>query len=300
MAIQVRECRPNELPTVIEQLDQEFIVSKKRSLSLSRRFPNTLSASNVKQIRVAVLDGVILGALSLRMFDWIANGRLWHGAMVGMVWVDSKHRGMGVGSALLSSAKQAMQEADVDFGVLWTGTPAFYERTGWFVSDQGLFGTTTTGPTSAFKDAVVSRVPVVSADSAWLERMRANALPTRVIRNSIDYCTIPIPAVDVLCFYVRRNSADEGFALTGEQDGIGYLYELIAPPSLWDPLRSAAAGYFKRLFVNGRAGDSFAQWLAKNKLVKWHPQNKAMWLRVSERLDERKIGTWHIPYYDWI
>lgn len=300
MSLQLRECRPSELRLVIERLDQEFVVSKNRSLSLGRRFPNTLSAANIRQIRVAVLDGVIQGVLTLRMFNWVSNRKLWHGAMVGMVWVSPEHRGTGVGCKLLSSARQRMEEADVDFGVLWTGVPAFYEQAGWFLSDRGIFGTVTMAATAARQDTLVSRLRVVSADIAWLERLRASGLPMRVIRDSIDYCTIPLPAVNVLCFCAVRSTDEHGFALIGEKDGVGYLYELVAPPTLWEPLWSAASGYFRRLFVNGQAGDACAQWLAENRLVNWEPQNKAMWLPVSKQLDEQTIESWHIPYYDWI
>jgi Acetyltransferase (GNAT) domain len=300
MALQLRECRPNELRSVIERLDHEFVFSKKRSLSLGHRFPNTLSAGNIRKIRVAVRDGVIHGILTLRLFDWICNQQLWHGAMVGMVWVNPEHRGMGVGRKLLCSARQVMQEADVDFGVLWTGAPAFYKRAGWFLSDRGIFGKTTVGTTFARQDTVVSRLPAISVDSAWLEHLRARELSMRVIRNSVDYCTIPLPAVNVWCFCVVSKTAEQGFALIGEKDGVGYLYELVAPRALWEPLWSAASAYFTRLFVNGQAGDSCAQWLAENRVVEWGAQNKAMWLRVSEQLDERTIGTWHIPYFDWI
>lgn len=297
--LQIRECKPNELPTVIERLDQEFVFSKQRSVSLSKRFPNTLSFGNIKQIRVAVSDGVIRGALAIRMFEWVVKRQVCQGAMVGMVWVDSQHRGEGIGSRLLSSARQFLHESDVDFGVLWTGAPAFYERAGWFLSDRGLFGEVANRPTLP-RIATVSCQPVVSADAALLERARASALPMRVVRNALDYYTVPMPAVDVLCLCAAGNDPADGFALVGEQDGFGYLYEMIAPSSLWSILWSAAAGRFDRFFANGHSHDPFAQWLAENRLVEWQPQHKTMWLRVSDRVHEGAMSSWHIPYYDWI
>jgi hypothetical protein len=249
---------------------------------------------------VAALDGVIQGVLILRMFEWLANQELWHGAMIGMVYIDPEHRGAGLGSRLLSSARHVMEEAGVDFGVLWTGNRAFYEHSGWFSSDRGVFGRATPCSTFACTDTLVSRLPAASADSFWIERLRAHALPMRVKRNSIDYCTVPIPAVDVTCFYVAGNRSGEGFALVGESNGVGYLYELTAPPPLWGPLWSAISEHFSRLCVNGLPCDSFAQWLDRNGLIEWAPQNKTMWLRVSDRLQESSVRTWHIPYYDWI
>ena len=179
ISLQIRECEPKELPAVVERLDQEFVFSKQRSVSLSKRFPNTLSVDNIKQIRVAVSDEVILGALSIRMFEWVIKGQVWHGAMVGMVWVDSLHRGESIGSKLLASARQFLDEADVDFGVLWTEVPAFYERAGWFLSDRGLFGEAANRLSSS-RIATVSWQPVVSVDAAWLEGLRASSLPMRL------------------------------------------------------------------------------------------------------------------------
>jgi GNAT superfamily N-acetyltransferase len=297
--LQIRECKPNELPPVIERLDQEFVFGKLRSLSLSKRFPNTLFTDNIPNIRVAVLDGVICGALSIRMFDWVVEKHTWRGAMVGMVWVDSQHRGKGIGSNLLSSATRFLHETDVDFGVLWTGTPAFYERAGWFLSDCGLFGELANHPPSPCIDAVSCR-PLVSVDGAWLERLRSNSLPMRVIRNALDYRTIPIPAVQVLCFSAQSKDSSEGFALVGEQDGIGYFYEMIAPPSLWGIIWTAVTERFGRLFVNGHSDDPFAQWLTESRLVLWRPQNKTMWFRVSGRIEGLCLDAWHIPYFDWI
>ena len=299
MNLEIRECKPNELPAIIERLDQEFIFHKQRSLSLNKRFPNTLSVDNIENIRLAVSDEVLCGAYVIRMFDWVVERRAWHGAMVGMVWIDSQFRGKGIGSKLLSSATQFLHEKNVDFGVLWTGSPTFYERAGWFSNDCGVFGEVANRPTFPNIDTGSCR-PLISADATWLERLRSSSLPMRVARNAIDYCTVPIPATYVLCFSAQSNDGSEGFALVGEQNGTGYFYEMVAPPSLWGIIWSYVTERFGRLFVNGHSDDPFAQWLAEEKLVAWRPQNKTMWLRISGRIDDFLIGAWHIPYFDWI
>jgi GNAT superfamily N-acetyltransferase len=297
--LEVRACKPNELPNLIDRLDREFIFNKQRSLSLSKRFPNTLSVENIAQIRVAVSGGVICGAHTIRIFDWITEKRAWHGAMVGMVWVDSQQRGKRIASDLLSSATQFLKEKDVDFGVLWTGSPAVYERAGWFLNDCGLFGEVTNRPPSPYIDSVSCR-PLVSADAARLERLRSSFLPMRIVRNSLDYRTIPIPADKVLCFAAQNNDVSTGYALVGEQDSIGYFYEMVAPPILWDLIWSAVTERFGRLFINGHSSDPFSRWLAQKGFVAWRHQNKTMWLRVSQRMENELVDTWHIPYFDWI
>ncbi len=299
--LEVRACRPEELPNVIEQLDQEFVFGKQRTLSLSTRFPPALSAANVEQIRVAVSDEVICGALATKEFDWVVGREqcAWRGAMVGMVWVDSQFRGIGIGSNLLLSVTRLLHEIRADFGVLWTGIPTFYERAGWFLGDSDLFGEAIDRPASAHIDAVVCR-PLVSMEATWLEHLRVAQLPMYVIRNALDYCAVPIPASHVLCFCIQKGDGNEGFALVGEQDGTGYFYEMVAPPILWGSLWSAVRQHFDRLFVNGHSGDGFAEWLAKNRFVAWRPQKRSMWLRISGRSEGQCFDAWHIPYFDRI
>jgi hypothetical protein len=88
--------------------------------------------------------------------------------------------------------------------------------------------------------------------------------------------------------------------LVGEHDRTGYFYEMVAPPSLWTSIWDAVIERFDRLYVNGSLGDPFTNWLVGNRQVVWRHQNKAMWLPVSERVNNNHISAWHIPYFDWI
>ena len=295
---EIRGCKPRELPDIIQRLDQEFVYNKQRSHSLSKRFPNILSLANIEQIRVAVSNGEICGAYVIKLFNWIVEKRVWRGAMVGMVWVDLQYRGMGIGLNLLSSAKQFLLKKGLDFGVLWTGTPKFYEHAGWYSNDCGLFGEVVKR-TSLSIDRVSCR-PLISMGAAMLEHLRSSSIPKRIVRNLSDYRTIPIPADHVLCFYAKNDDGRKGFALVGEKDHTGYFYEMVAPPDLWHRIWSAVTKHFGNIFVNGCKGDPFTQWLVENRFVIWQPQNKTMWLRLSDRIEDISINDWHIPYFDWI
>lgn len=299
MNLDIRQCGPRELPAIIDKLDQEFVFGKKRSLSLRHRFPGTLSENNIEQIHVAMSDGLICGAYAIRIFDWVAEELVWHGAMIGMVWVAPDCRGKGVGTQLMLSAKSFLLEKKLDFGVLWTGTQAFYERAGWFANDRGLF-CEMARCSKVLGVGVVGCRPLSSVDATWLESMRSKFQPVRVLRSPLDYRTMPIPALDVYCFSAKNDDGSEGFALVGDWDNTGYFYEMTAPPCLWGAIWSAVTGRFDRLLVNGHSGDSFSQWLTEKKHIVWRPQNKAMWLRLSRRIENAPLNTWHIPYFDWI
>jgi len=295
MEISVRPCEPSELPFVIESIDREFIFSKGRLLSLSRRFPNVISRRNIEQIHVAIFNRSICGALAIRIFDFAAEQRVYRGAMIGMVWVDPKYRGKGIGKKLMLAAERFLKEKCLDFGVLWTGTPAFYEQAGWVLNDISLFGEASGCLNTG---SVVGR-SLASEDVAHLERVRSTWELQRVIRRPSDYQIIPLPAVEVNCFWASGKGR-EGYALAGEADGDGFLYEMVAPPGLWDILWSGLTGRFKRLFINGRAGDPFTQWLADRNYATLQSQNKTMWLRISQLAAAAPLDGWYIPYFDRI
>ncbi len=298
MRLVVRQCEPEELAIVIRRLDQEFISSKARSVSLAKRFPNTLSAENLGQVRVVVSEKELCGAHAVRMFDWVVGEHTWRGAMIGMVWVDPSLRRQGIGRLLMTSATQFLRERDVDFGVLWTGAKEFYEPTGWFPFDRGLFGESLDLAMPPCSSAV-SCQPLPRENAAWLESVRSRSEAPRVARGPLDYHAVPIPAHQVLCFSIHGDD-EEGFALVGEDGGRGYFYEIAAPPVLWEALWSAIAGRIDRISVNGWQDDPFSRWLTDQRYVVWHPRNKAMWLQLSDRSKEVSMADWNIPYFDSI
>jgi predicted N-acetyltransferase YhbS len=298
MSLQFRECRPEELPTVVQRLDDEFVFSKNRTISLEERFPNVLSANNLQQIRVALSDGILCGALGIKLFDWVLPAQIGRGAMIGTVWVEPRFRRMGVGSILLRSSVEYLGRLGVDICVLWTGSPAFYERAGWVMNDRGVFGQAEIRSLSGPINSTHRRLH--SIDPSWLESLRATYFPARIARKVVDYRAIPIPAIEVLCFSAKGLDGIEGFALVGERDRTGYLYEMVAPPSLWDAIWTGVAQRYNRLFVNGNSDEAFSQWLAGKRLVTWEPQNKAMWYRFSIRADALASRAFHISYFDWI
>lgn len=296
---EIRQCKPDELPAVIVQLDHEFIFNKQRSLSLCKRYPHTLSCENIENIRLAVSNNTICGAHTIRIFDWLADNNSWRGAMIGMVWVDIQERHKGIAATLLSSTEDFLKKKKIDFGVLWTGTPTLYEGVGWFLKDCGLFGKAMRH-SDLNCEANISLMPLVSVDVDYLEYLRSKFHSMRVKRSALDYQTTPIPAEQVLCFKAQDNKTNEGFALVGAHGKTGYVYEVVAPQSLWETIWTAINESFNYLFVNGHYGDTFSHWLTQQGFVKWEQQNKTMWLFLSQRMNKRFLDSWHIPYFDWV
>jgi predicted N-acetyltransferase YhbS len=298
MEISVRPGEPAEFPFIVESIDREFIFSKGRSLSLSRRFPNVISDHNIEHILVAESNHSICGTVAIRLFDFATEQRVWRGAMIGVVWVDSQHRGKGIGRELMIAAERFLHVKSLDFGVLWTGIPTFYERSGWFLNDISLFGEASGCSLTLNKCSVICR-SLALENVERLERVRSSLESQRVVRKPLDYQVVPLPAVEVNCFWASEKET-EGYALAGEADGDGFLYEMVAPSESWDRLWCDLVRRFKRIFINEQTGTPFARWLADRKYSDLQPQNKTMWLRVSQSAAKAPLDTWYIPYFDRI
>ena len=299
MSQEIRPPSRQELPLVIQLLDQEFISKKNRNISLESRFPHTLTAENADHIRVLLRNGRISGACATRPFDWITKERVWRALMVGMVWIDSNQRGRGLGSALIESLPAFFKERGFDFGVLWTGSPAFYQRQGWRLNCPGLFGCAMHGkPRPDSKEIVCHSAASVAPE--WMEAVRSTWVACRLARKPVDYTAIPIPSTNVVCFSYHETNGGEGFALVGVSGDTGYFLELAAPPAQWEAIWGEVARAFSCLYVNGYAGDPFSEWLSARGYVEWREQQKTMWYPVSSDAVNAAPDKWYIPYFDWI
>ncbi|MDM7987656.1 MAG: GNAT family N-acetyltransferase [Smithella sp.] len=298
MKISIRPCEPHELSFVTEAIDREFILNKGRRSSLKERYPNVLSQQNVKHIQIAVLDRSICGASVIKSFNYVEHSRLWRGAMVGMVWVEPSLRGKYIGKELMGAIKSVLENENYDFGVLWSGKPSFYQQNGWFICDSSIYCemNCTYGANNA--GSVFCR-NVNSVDVLQLEEIRSNLEPLRVIRDHSDYQVKPIPANDVDCFLVSSAEGD-GYALVGKADECGFLYEIVAPPNLWDSIWMAITKEYETLFINGQAGTPLSNWLSYKHKVTWQRQEKMMWLRISQKAHDISFNSFYIPYFDRI
>ena len=294
----VRPCEPAELSFVIESIDREFVLNKGRRLSLSCRYPNVISQQNVKHIQVAVMDHSICGAVAIRMFDYLIGKSLWHGAMIGMVWVEPKYRGKDVGKELITTIGTYLKENHCDFGVLWTGQPLFYQKLGWFISDTSLYAEINGNRVSVKTEPVICRT-LNSSDIVHLANIRINRELQRVVRAPLDYHVKPIPVDEVDCFFVTDNEGD-GYALVGKADNCGFFYEMDAPPVLWDIIWRAITMQYEKLIINGQRGEPFSKWLTDMHQIKWQQQNKTMWLPLSQRAYDISLESFYIPYFDRI
>jgi hypothetical protein len=189
--------------------------------------------------------------------------------------------------------------AGVDFGVLWTTIPAFYERLGWRAGDRGVFGEALPRTGRNPVPGVGAR-PLLAGDIAVLEAIRRRWLPERVERTPLSYRSVPLPAFSVDLFYFDGDASTEAYALVGRAGQTGYVYEVVGPQPMQQRLWSAIVGSYEKTYVNDCASSPLSDWLERQGLARFQRQNLAMWLPVSRAGAGVEPGAWHIPFFDRI
>ncbi len=287
------------LRSVTSMLDEEFVFRKQRTLSFSRRFPGVFCPDNASNTFVVRDQERILSSVTVKRARLLFHRRVLEFAMVGGVCTMPDARGNGLASCILRHLGLVLAEEGVDFAVLWTTSPGFYERLGWQAADNSVFGTLVRRfPKVSAPE--VSHGPLVPQDMVLLEAIRACILPGRVIREAVDYQTIPLPAEEVERFAVEEASGWSAYALVGRLNDTGYVYEVVgeteALPSIWAAIGDA----YQTVYVNDCAGSPSARWLDTQELVCFTPKNLAMWRIISSRIAMEQIQDLYVPFLDRI
>lgn len=299
MCLKISRCNSRDLPSVISFLDEEFIYSKCRNISLARRFPNVFSGENLHNLYLAWSDGSICAAAAVKMFDWIVFGRIWKGVMIGFVATKSELRGKGQASILMESVYSNLKRAGADFAVLWTTIPKFYEHLGWFLQDEAMFGQAIRRD---FPQSCRTIFPqsLTEENIFWLENIRSKWKKQLVVRNFIDYKTIPVSVETVQCFSVEISQGKQAYAIVGERDRTGYVFEMIGHSSGFQAIWESLCQRYRALYVNDQPNTASFIWLDNNGYVKWEHQRQAMWLKLSHGMENVSVEGWYVPFFDHI
>ncbi|HXG08248.1 MAG TPA: GNAT family N-acetyltransferase [Gemmataceae bacterium] len=292
----IDRCKPDDLPELVRRWDEEFVFAKGRQLSVAERFPEVVSPANVENIHLVRAGNGIAAAAAVKLFGWVAQGRTWRGAMVGLVYTRPDCRGRGLASRVLHALQEDLGRK-ADFGVLWTTIPAFYKRLGWVGGDTSLFGEAF-GPPAPDAGPAIRPRPLCRDDIVLVETIRSRWAPERVERSLLSYRAVPLPACSVEAFLLDGGDGEQGYALVGRDGETGYLYELVGHPGTYEQLWGAVTASYRKTYINDRVGGALSEWLNERGLAAWKRQDLAMWLPLSARSREVPPGRWSIPYLD--
>lgn len=299
MVANVEHCRLEELPKLLALIDAEFVFAKDRHVSLAKRFPQVFCETNLANIYLAYVENSICSVAVIKRFAWIAQSRIWQGAMIGMIYTRPEYRGQGLASLIMRTVQSDLTNAGVDFAVLWTTIPSFYQRLEWVLEDKGIFGEVEL-PQPVNCNNLIATHSLTDKNIRWIEHVHSKWVPERVVRSKLDYRAMPLPATSVDAFMADETDELQGYALVGRSMQTGYVYEMVGHSDVFDRLWCAIANHYRKIYVNDRRDTPSTKWLDRNARVIWKPQRLAMWLRLSKEADNAPVGQWYIPYFDRI
>ena len=300
MTISHRVAQPKDLGRLHPVLDHEFIVSKGRKTSIAQRYPSTFCTANAENIFLAEDDGEIVSTFLCKRFTWQQAGKKWQGAMIGAVYADPKRRAQGIGSSLLQWGVQALTDAGMDFAVLWTTQPEFYERMGWNAADVGVLGNCSSGAGVGETLDSIKILPLPMSNNREIDDIRVQCLDNYVQRQVLDYSQQPIPAESVDVLFWSDDGESSSYALLGQVGATGILYEMVGSENgfadLWEMIRRR----HKKIVINDSVNSASYNWLSQHADIAWEEKKLAMWLPLSKELNISAISQWYISYFDRI
>lgn len=291
--LEIYRCAVDARSDLAPLIDRVFVESKGRSRSMKVSFPNLYFADIADNVYIACRNGVLLGATTVRKFDWWTGGGTLKGAMIGLVCTDEAARGLGVASRILEAISCDLEKEGADFGVLWTTIHGFYERLGWKLCDVGGGGRLElSGPTRC---SAVQPVALGEQVYRSLEAIRERFAPERVIRASIDYRVVP-PSVN----HVELYQSGDCYALVGNRGLSAYLYEMVGDPTGFMRLIMSVASRYEEVYVNENPQSPFGRWLTEWSPTVLGEQQQTMWRQFTARCGAENFCRWYIPYFDRI
>ncbi len=298
----IEKCRAGDLPEVIKIVDKEFIIDKKKSISLAKRFPKLLSLDNLENIYVVKIAEKIVATTLVKLFSYHQQKNTWQGAMLGEVCTLPNFRGKGIGKFLLEKVCHNLQAKSIDFGVLWTKIPEFYSKFGWQIFDKSLFTQIQGLANNTNQAELKASYELKISDYELVEGIRRRHLDYKVIRNKNDYQRIPLPVETVLLFTANQEERPLAYALVGQSANAAYLYELCGETIFYEKLWQQILTSFTTVYINDQEDSNSAKWFNQKITPNWEFQTQTMALDISGEISKQKINLrdLHIAYFDRI
>jgi predicted N-acetyltransferase YhbS len=301
----IRTSHPDELGAVVETLDEAFIYSRGRSISLGTRFPGLFDPENSNGIYLGIEDSRIAVVVATRGFMYRLGDERLSGVMVGGVFTDPDFRHKGHAGFVMNDMQNEMRKAGVDFGVLWASDPRLYQRLGWTSFDAGRCASYDVEPESSrrLSDGRGTRFEVASGNS-WMPEVDAfrRAICEKnwlgaIEREAGSYAAVPIPALRMKVLLAKDGDTLIGYCICGEAEGGQvFVYEAHSYLPLGRPLIQCLHEGLcaKTIFINDRVGNCFFDDLTD---LSWSNQRLTMFSSFRERAS---LGDVFVPYIDRI
>ena len=290
---------PEEIAPMVELLDQEFMLGRNRKGSVAAHYPDIFQSANVGNLLVLREEGGPASFCALQDFTIHAGEGVLRGGMIGFVYTRPSLRGAGLARRLLLEAESLLKSRRLDFAVLFTTLPGFYQEQGWGPRDTGLLGMVSQPAIPSAQDAPAQLgVSPTGHDTLTLvEGIRRQTETLWVERGPSTYRRQPLAVNRVSVVF---SPSQDAYALVGSAGGRGYLYELCGSEAGFEVIWKALMRSHRELAVNTHATAGVVHWLRRQPGLVLRDQRQALWKWFQPDHFAPSLSLEHIPYFDRI
>jgi len=228
--MEIRNPSNFELERIIEQLNDEFIVSKGKHLHISKRYP--FLYNNLEHLWGLFDKNELLAFIAVKPVKLVAEQCDYHLFFIGSVFTPQKHRGNGYAKHLLDETQTTYFANGFNAGVLWTNLVEFYSKLGWVSHENGIF---VKGKHLNLKTPLIAQKfeikTIKSTDFKEIDKFRIDNLTSYIVRyengNYSGYSTVYSPGENVLRLKILMNGRLIGYVTGVTNSEFIILYECI-------------------------------------------------------------------------
>jgi len=228
--MEIRNPSNFELERIIEQLNDEFIVSKGKHLHISKRYP--FLYNNLEHLWGLFDKNELLAFIAVKPVKLVTEQCDYHLFFIGSVFTPQKHRGNGYAKQLLTETQTTYFANGFNVGVLWTNLVDFYSKLGWVSHEKGIF---IKGNHLNLKTPFIAQEfeieKIKSVDFKEIDKFRIDNLTSYLVRhqngNYSGYSTVYSPGENVLRLKILMNGRLIGYITGVTNREFIILYECI-------------------------------------------------------------------------
>lgn len=205
--MEVRTADFYSIQSVIELIDDCFIISKNRTGSVKERYPDVFNEKNYDQIFILSEKDIILSTISCKTIEiQDFHDQSFTVFIVGFVATRSNYQGKGYSTILLKHAAQIFFQKGYNFGLLWTTIQPFYKRFGWIDTDpEALLSCKDLKIESSLK-SVKLFTQIQEKDEAIIKAFGKRHFGYSFLSAEEWLTKVRFTAIDESGFYVYRNN----------------------------------------------------------------------------------------------
>lgn len=230
--LKISNANASNIEQILDLVNQEFILSRGKTLHIKNRYPYLFDEPNFKNIFILQEDSSdLLAVMVVKTVDLVLSGSTVKLFFVGSQVTPLQHRGLGYGKFLFEYVSELYLSNGFDCGVGWTRLQDHYLKSGWVSYENGFYL-----EAELFKPEFNHQVGIEIYESRVdsfqeVEEFRLRNTKDYIMRMKDSptqgYGTIYSPGEEYFCLLAKSNSSIMGYIYGVKFGRSAFIYEYV-------------------------------------------------------------------------